>query len=227
MSHPGPRASTALEGRRWQTPNPIPRPALARHAARPAERTGAGIHWVRTLLAKGPRPLAHAHLRHPSVNARVPRLHLIALDTSGSMRQGGRLARAKGYAARLIGQAARAGEHVALLCFGGQGVQLLLPPGPARAAGSARVRPVGGGGGTPLSACLHEAERLLRTDQHQRGARGTNCLWLLTDGRTLEQPTAPAAAGHIVVVDFDDPLRPIGRCAAWAERWRAEHRLPA
>lgn len=228
MSHPSLRApTTAPGGWRWPSPNRSPRPALARHAARAAEATGTGIHWVRTLMAKGPQRLAPSHLRHQAPNARVPSLHLIALDTSGSMRQGGRLAKAKGYAARLIEQAARAGDHVALLCFGGQGVELLLPPGPARAAGSARVRPVRGGGGTPLSACLAEAERLLRMAQRQRGAGGTNCLWLLTDGRTLEQPAAPAAAAHVVVVDFDDPMRPIGRCTAWAERWRAEHRLPA
>ena len=227
MSHPGPRAPTAPGGWRWQTPTPLSRPGLARHAARPAEKMGAGIHWLRTLLAKGPQRLAPAHLRHRSLDARVPSLHLIALDTSGSMRRGGRLAWAKGYAARLIEQAARAGDHVALLSFGGQGVQLLLPPGPARAAGSASVRPVGGGGGTPLSACLQEADRLLRKTQRQRGAAGGDCLWLLTDGRTLEQPSAPLSAGHIVVVDFDDPLRPLGRCAAWAERWHAEHRLPA
>lgn len=192
----------------------------------PASRIGAagtGIDWVRTLVAKGPQRLASAHLRHQPPNARVPGLHLIALDTSGSMRRGGRLAHAKGYAAHLIEQAARAGDHVALLSFGGQGVQLLLPPGPARAAGAARVRPVGGGGGTPLAACLHEAGRLLRDARRRSHA---TVLWLLTDGRTLEQPTAPVAAGHTVVVDFDDPLRPLGRCAAWAARWRAEHRLP-
>lgn len=227
MSHPGPRAPTAPDGRRWLTPNPFPKPSLAQHAARPAEMAGTGIHWPRTLLVKGPQRLTPAHLRHQAVSLRVPPLHLIALDTSGSMRRGGRLAWAKGFAARLIEQAARSGDHVALLCFGGQGVQLLLPPGPARAAGSARVRPVGGGGGTPLSACLQEADRLLRKAQRQRGAAGGDCLWLLTDGRSLEQPTAPRSAGHIVVVDFDDPLRPLGRCAAWAGRWHAEHRLPA
>jgi magnesium chelatase subunit ChlD-like protein len=226
MSHPGPRAPSAPGGRRWQTSTPSPRLGLARYAARAAEVEGAGIDWVRTLVAKGPQRLAPSHLRRRPLNARTPSLHLIALDTSGSMRAGGRLAKAKGYAARLIEQAARAGDHVALLCFGGQGVELLLPPGPARAAGSARVRHVGGGGGTPLSACLAEAGRLLRHAQRQRGAGGANCLWLLTDGRTLEQPAAPAAASHIVVVDFDDPLRPIGRCAAWAERWHGEHRFP-
>lgn len=227
MSHPGPRAPMASGGRRWLAPNLSPKPSLARHAARPADTAGGGIHWLRTLQAKGSQRLAPAHLRHRPVSPRTPPLHLIALDTSGSMRRGGRLAWAKGYAARLIEQAARAGDHVALLSFGGQGVQLLLPPGPARAAGRERVRPVGGGGGTPLSACLNEADRLLRKTQRQRGAAGGDCLWLLTDGRTLEQPSAPGSAGHIVVVDFDDPLRPLGRCAAWAERWQAEHRLPA
>lgn len=224
MSHPSLRAATAHSGWRWQTPTRPPRPSLTRHVTRPAEAKGASIDWVRTLLAKGPLRLVASHLRHRPLSVRVASLHLIALDTSGSMRNGGRLARAKGYAARLIEQAARAGDDVALLCFGGQGVELLLPPGPARAAGSARVRPVGGGGGTPLVACLKEADRLLRMALKKGGGKGASHLWLLTDGRTLEQPETPTAADHIVIVDFDDPLRPLGRCAAWAERWQAEYR---
>lgn len=187
---------------------------------------GAGIDWLRTLAAKGPVPLQPAHLRRRPAGVVQPCLHVIALDTSGSMRHGGRLAWAKGYAARLIEQAARAGHEVALLGFGGQGVQLLLPPGPARNAGTARVRPLGGGGGTPLAACLAEAGRLLRAAARRRGEGAPSCLWLLTDGRTLEQPAAPAEATYTVVVDFDDPLRPVGRCAAWALRWGAEHRRP-
>ena len=226
MSHPGARAPEARGGWRWRNnppqPRRLPRPGLAH----PLDAPGAGIDWPRTLAAKGPGPLLRGHLRYRETPARTPRLHLIALDTSGSMRQRGRLAWAKGYAARLIEQAARAGDHVALLAFGGQGVQLLLPPGPARAAGTARVRPVGGGGGTPLAACLAEAGRLLRAARRRQGpgaSAGGACLWLLTDGRTLEQPGAPQAAQRIVVVDFDDPLRPVGRCAAWARQWGAEH----
>lgn len=228
LSHPGPRppgSTKASAGWRWQAPRNAwlrtPQPV-----ARPADPEGAGIAWLPTLVAKGPARLQAVHLRRQPASAVPPCLHLIALDTSGSMRQGGRLAWAKGYAARLIEQAARAGDEVALLCFGGRGVELLLPPGPARTAGMARVRPLGGGGGTPLAAGLAEAERLLRTARRQRGAGAPSCLWLLTDGRTLEQPAAPAAATHVVVVDFDDPLRPIGRCAGWAQRWQAEHRMP-
>ena len=197
-----------------------------------AHAQGSAIAWLRTLLAKGPRPLRRAHLRHQPLAAAVPQLHLIVLDTSGSMRQGGRLALAKGHAARLIEQAARAGDDVGLLSFGGGGVELLVPPGPARAAGAARVRQCGGGGGTPLAQALAMATQLLAQasrrgvqGQGQGGGRGATCLWLLTDGRTLELPAAPQGATHTVIVDFDDPPRAIGRCAAWAAQWGAEHRL--
>jgi magnesium chelatase subunit ChlD-like protein len=196
---------------------------LPAHTPRLAD-AGAAIDWLPTLRAKGPGPLQREHLRRRVPGTRPARLHCIVLDTSGSMRGGGRLARAKGHAAWLIGQAARLGDEVALLCFGGQGVELLLPPGPAERRGCARVREIGGGGGTPLAQALALAERLLR-----RAARRPQAppawLWLLTDGRTLEQPRRPAAAGHLVVLDFDDPGLGIGRCAAWAAQWGAEHRL--
>lgn len=208
-----------------QTPRPL----------KPAVKTGGdspAIAWLRTLLAKGPRALQREHLRYRPQAVAAARLHLIVLDTSGSMRQGGqggqgsRLALAKGYAARLIEQAARAGDHVGLLCFGGSGVQLVLPPGPARAAGAARVRQCGGGGGTPLRQALAVANTLLA--QARRRGSGPAWLWLLTDGRTLEQPAAPKGVEHAVVLDFDDrspASRASGRCAAWAARWGAEYRL--
>lgn len=184
---------------------------------------GPAIAWVRTLLAKGPQPLRRQHLRYQPVSAAVPALHLIVLDTSASMRGQGRLALAKGYAARLIEEAARAGQDAGLLTFGGGGVTLAVPPGPARAAGAMRVRQCGGGGGTPMAQALVMAERLLLASS-ARGQRQT-VLWLLTDGRTLEQPRAPAGADRIVIVDFDQRARPLGRCGAWAQRWPAELRL--
>ena len=198
-------------------------------ALKPALKTlgdSAAIAWLRTLLAKGPRALQRDHLRYQPQVLAAPRLHLIVLDTSGSMRQGGRLALAKGHAARLIELAARAGDHVGLLCFGGSGVELVLPPGPARAAGAARVRQCGGGGGTPLRQALAVANTLL-AQARRRSSNGPAWLWLLTDGRTLEQPAAPTGVEHAVVMDFDDrspASRAHGRCAAWAARWGAEYR---
>jgi magnesium chelatase subunit ChlD-like protein len=180
------------------------------------------VAWLPTLGAKGAQPLRAAHLRYRAQPAAPARLHLIVLDTSGSMRQRGRLALAKGHAARLIEQAAQAGDQVALLSFGGQGVELLLAPRRARAASSVRVRAVGGGGGTPLAQVLSEAERLLAQAVRRQGSLDT-WLWLLTDGRTLEQPTAPAAARQLVLIDFDNAAQPLGRCAAWAARWGAAY----
>ncbi len=201
------------------------------HHLQPAASTGklndrstATIAWLPTLVAKGWQPLQRAHLRHTLRLAQPARLHLIVLDTSGSMHQRGRLALAKGHAAWLIEQAARAGDDVALLCFGGQGVELLLPPGRARAARTAQVRPLGGGGGTPLTHALAQADQVLQRTASRHGP-AESWLWLLTDGRTLEQPAAPQAAQRIVIVDFDNPSRAIGRCAAWAMRWGAEHRM--
>jgi magnesium chelatase subunit ChlD-like protein len=176
------------------------------------------------VVAKGPAPLHREHLRRQPVALRAGRLHCIVLDTSGSMRQRGRLALAKGHAALMIEQAAHQGDDVALLRFGGQGVELLLPPGRARASGTQRLRPVGGGGGTPLAEALVQADRLLQRTLRISGP--TECwLWLLTDGRTLEQPQAPQTPQHLVIVDFDDPKKNLGRCAAWATRWGAEHHL--
>lgn len=140
------------------------------------------------------------------------------------MRRGGRLACAKGHALQLIEQATRAGEEVGLLTFGGRGVELLLSPRRSGRTAGARVAALGGGGGTPLTAGLAQAERLLHQVRRRDGSVEP-WVWLLTDGRSLEQPQAPAAAGRIVVVDFDDPARGIGRCAVWAARWGAEHRL--
>ncbi len=220
LGHPSRRPRNGPGSWRW----PPPQTPLTSTAAQSALLRSAAIAWLPTLVAKGPAPLQREHLRHQPVALRAGRLHCIVLDTSGSMRRRGRLALAKGHAAFLIEQAAHQADDVALLCFGGQGVELLLPPGRARAAGSRRLRPVGGGGGIPLAEALLQADRLLQRTLRKSGP--TECwLWLLTDGRTLEQPKAPLTAQHLVIVDFDDPQKSLGRCAAWAARWGAEHHL--
>ncbi|MGF6528353.1 magnesium chelatase subunit ChlD-like protein [Variovorax sp. PvP013] len=219
MSHRSRLVRPGRAGLRWPDPPVAPRPSSTDAVPAPA---GARIAWLPTLLAKGAGPLRAEHLRHVRHAVEPARLHLIVLDTSGSMRRRGGLALAKGHAAALIERAARAGDRVALLCFGGQGVELRLPPGPARASGREKVRPLGGGGGTPVTHALAEADRLLRRAERREGPV-ESWLWLLTDGRTLERPAAPAAARHVVVVDFDDPARALGRCADWARGWGAEH----
>jgi magnesium chelatase subunit ChlD-like protein len=189
-----------------------------------AAQTNA-IDWPRTLVAKGPHHLKREHLHRRYAPVGATRLHVLLLDTSGSMRHCSRLALAKGCAAWLIDRAARAGDDLALVRFGGTGVQCLHAPGRARRAGRRQVQMLGGGGGTPLADALARADELLR-DARRRGGRVHPWLWLLTDGRSLETPLRPELARHIVIVDFDDPLRPVGRCGDWAARWGARHIRP-
>lgn len=186
---------------------------------------GGRIHWPRTLAAKGVAALQRKHLHWTLPSAGPATLHLIVLDNSGSMRKGGRLALAKAFASRLVEEATRAGTHVALLLFGGQGVQWVQNAAPARRSVLPRVSGLGGGGGTPLVEALRQAQAELQAFR-RRHASASRTLWLLTDGRSLEQPQLPVDADHLVIVDFDDPRRPLGRCRQWAERWGAEWRRP-
>lgn len=222
MSHRSPNPKTRAGGWRWRKQFRAPGDACA--PAADAHPAGAGpMAWLPTLRAKGAGPLQRQHLRRLPVAHRPARLHLILLDVSGSMRRGGRLALAKGHAMLLMDEAVRAGDDVGVLSLGGHGVDVLVPPRRAGRAASARLAALGGGGGTPLAAALAQAEHLLR--RASSGNVDVECwLWLLTDGRSLEQPQAPAAASRIVIVDFDEPARAIGRCASWAARWGAEHR---
>lgn len=211
--------------RRWlanAAPLP-PRLAAPGRLARPEDT--ARIDWPRTLSRKGPDRLQRSHLQRVRPPTELAALHLIALDNSGSMRSGARLALAKSFAASLVGDATRAGAHVALLFFGGQGVQWLQTAAPARRAAIQRIGGLGGGGGTPLAESLRQAQAELQAFRRRHGP-APRTLWLLTDGRSLERPVAPPGADQVVIVDFDDPLRPLGRCAEWAARWGAEWRRP-
>lgn len=176
------------------------------------------------MRAKGAGPLQSRHLRRLPLVEAPARLHLVLLDVSGSMRTGSRLALAKGHATMLIEQAVRVGDEVGLLVFGGRGVEVLIAPRRAGRAAAARVPALGGGGGTPIAEALAQAGRMLQRVLRRDG-KLESWLWLLTDGRSLERPDAPDAAHRVVIVDFDDPVRSVGRCAAWATRWGAEHRL--
>lgn len=73
-------------------------------------------------------------LRPPVAAPQRPRCHRVSLDSSGSVRRQQRPAHAKGCAARLIGRAARDGDDIGLLAFGGAGLHWLLRPGPVRRA---------------------------------------------------------------------------------------------
>lgn len=160
--------------------------------------------------------LRPAHLRRRAQEAHGGTLHCFLLDCSASMVAGGALARAKGLLVALMDEAYRRRDRVALLCFAGDTVTLRAPPRRAGAWNEAWVAPIGGGGGTPLRAAVQASDRLLSRD-----ARVRRRVWLLTDGRTLEQPPRPQRADAVHVIDFEAGALALHRAERLAAGWGA------
>jgi magnesium chelatase subunit ChlD-like protein len=150
-------------------------------------------------------------------------LHCFLLDCSASMRNDGNLARAKGLLLSLMEEAYQRRDHVALLCFAGQVVELRLPPRRASAWNDDWVAPIAAGGGTPLALGVQRADQLLA---HSAARQRWLWLWLLTDGRSSESPARPEAADIACVVDFEAARVPLRRAQQLAAQWRARY-LPA
>ena len=184
-------------------------------------RAGTAVAWPATLAAKRGGPLHAGHLRFRK-QAGAPRaLHCFVLDCSASMLSDERLALAKGLIVAYFDQAARDRVETALICFGGNGAARRFGPAVPRWWNARWLEPVDGGGGTPLADGIAAAAQLLaraarRTPDQQRW------LWVLSDGRTRETAPKPAAADHVVFVDFDDAAVRIGQGRRLADAWGAQ-----
>ncbi|MGJ7500224.1 vWA domain-containing protein [Variovorax sp. ZT5P49] len=169
-------------------------------------------------MARGADRLRAEHLRHRPQEARSGALHCFLLDCSASMRNDGNLARAKGLLLVLMQEAYQRRDHVALLCFAGEVVELRLPPRRASAWNDEWVAPIAAGGGTPLALGVQRADQLLaKSEARQRW------LWLLTDGRSSESPARPEAADVACVVDFEAARVPLHRAKQLAAQWDARY----
>lgn len=175
--------------------------------------------WPRTLMARGAEAqLRTEHLRRRPQEARSGALHCFLLDCSASMLKDGKLARAKGVLVTLMEEAYRRRDRVALLCFGGNTVELRMPPRRAGAWSDAWLAPIVGGGGTPLTLGVQQAGILLA--KHESAQRW---LWLLTDGRSTERPARPVGVDVAMVVDFEGGRGALGRAEEFALEWNAEY----
>ena len=178
--------------------------------------------WPRTLMARGAEArLRPEHLRRRPQEARSGALHCFLLDCSASMLKDGKLARAKGVLVALMEEAYRRRDRVALLCFGGNTVELRMPPRRAGAWNDAWLAPIAGGGGTPLTLGVQQAGILLA--KHESAQRW---LWLLTDGRSTESPARPPGVDVAMVVDFEGGRGALGWGRALADGWGARHFTP-
>ncbi|OXI73310.1 magnesium chelatase [Burkholderia sp. AU28863] len=163
----------------------------------------------------------HDHLRFRKRAGTPHALHCFVLDCSASMLSHDRLALAKGLIVAYFDQAARERAETALVCFGGNGAARRFGPAVPRWWNARWLEPVDGGGGTPLADGIATAAQLLaRAARREPGKQ--RWLWVLSDGRTREMPARPAAADHVVFVDFDDAAVRIGEGARLAAAWGAQ-----
>jgi magnesium chelatase subunit D len=197
----GPRSEARKRGAGRQ------RAPRGQRTASSARATGT-IDWFGTIAAAaGTRPLclSRADLRYRARRAPHMQLWVVAVDCSASMLRGGALASAKAIAAALEASALRRGAHLALLSFSGSSAQLEAAPTAARSTRQRALQGLGGSGGTPLRASLHQAHALCTSRRFQ--ARDvTKRIVLLTDGRSRE-PVHDLAAEDpsidVVVIDCE------------------------
>jgi magnesium chelatase subunit ChlD-like protein len=186
---------------------------------------GRRIAWPPTLAAMRERTLRREHLRFARETSRGGVLHCFVLDCSGSMLAGQRLALAKGLLTTLFDRASATRAEAALICFGGIGADIRFGPAVPRWWNERWLAPVGGGGGSPLAAGVRRAAQLLERSARRRPAQ-QRWLWILTDGRTRDEPARPADADEVVIVDFELGAIRLGRCEALADAWGARRLTP-
>ncbi|MFL9947855.1 VWA domain-containing protein [Paraburkholderia agricolaris] len=181
---------------------------------------GKRIAWLPTLAARRQDALRTEHLRFVREAPRGGVLHCFVLDCSGSMLGGQRLALAKGLLIALFDRASAARAEAALVCFGGAGATLRFGPAVPRWWNERWLGPVGGGGGTPLASGVREAAQVLARSARRKPAQ-QRWLWILSDGRSGDQPARPRHADEVVFVDFEREAIRLGRCRALADAWGA------
>lgn len=186
---------------------------------------GRRIAWPATLAAMRERKLHREHLRFVREMPRGGALHCFVLDCSGSMLAGQRLALAKGLLITLFDRVSAMRAEAALICFSGAGAERRFGPAVPRWWNERWLAPVGGGGGSPLAAGVRSAAQLLERSARRRPAQ-QRWLWILTDGRTRDEPARPADADEVVFVDFERGAIRLGRCALLADAWGARRLTP-
>lgn len=141
--------------------------------------------------AGGSMVIRASDLRFRRFRGKAGILFIFVVDASGSMAVN-RMAQAKGAMARLLHQAYVFRDQVALVRFGGEGAETLLPPTRSVQRAKRLVEALPAGGATPLAAGLVQALGVARAARLRGSPQPV--LLILTDGRA-NRPARPAPSG--------------------------------
>ena len=140
------------------------------------------VATIRAAAMNGRKYISKEDIRIRVRKARMPRLTVIMLDTSGSMAAMRRISIAKGVAAKLIENSYVKRDSLALITFRGYSANVVVPPTRRYSGVMTALQSVAVGGRTPLSSALQtllvlaKSFRLKNRDSVVKGI-------LITDGK--------------------------------------------
>lgn len=149
-------------------------------------------------------------------------LHFILLDTSGSTLANQAFAKAKSVVLHIAQQAYLVRERLAILGFGNQQVQFLLPQVRAPKQLSTLLNQTPAGGGTPIREVLLNAQHYLQGLLRQAPDLNIQT-YLLTDGRTTQSIDGIHLVGHCTLIDTEQAAVKRGRGREMARSLGADY----
>lgn len=198
--------------------NPLPGEA---EGYRAATENSQKVNWFSTLLANsGVWPLEKLKYKPRRKGCGI--IHLVLLDTSGSILANRSFSKAKGLILQLAEHAYLQREQVMIVGFGNEKVETLLNLRRAPKAIRSLLDNIKASGGTPLSkALLHaqsfQAQQLRKTS----GVQFKN--YIITDGRVSDPAQCAQLKGEVVVIDVEQSQVKRGRARQIADVLNAHY----
>lgn len=185
--------------------------------------SSARVNWFTSLVkAAGQWPMDKLCYYPAGSGASI--IHLVLLDTSGSVLANEGFARAKGLIMQLVDQAYTARELLMIVGFGNQRVHTLVAARRAPKAVKSLLDGLKAGGGTPLRDALDWARRAQsQCDKRHRAAQFKN--YIFTDGRVSSLAFENSLQGQTWVVDLEQSAVKRGKAQQIAQALNA-HYLP-
>lgn len=214
-----PPAVHALTSKRGNIPAGKQRGQVA-GGSRQAQAASKRINWFASIASS----TRHSDWQWRYQKARGGKavLHFILLDTSGSTLANQAFAKAKAVVLHIAKQAYLMRERLAILGFGNQQVQFLLPQVRAPKQLSPLLNQTPAGGGTPIRDVLLNAQHYLQGLLRQAPDLNIQT-YLLTDGRTTQSIAGIQLAGHCTLIDTEQATVKRGRGREMARRLSADY----
>ena len=159
------------------------------------------INWVSSLIANaGQWPLKQ--LRFQQAKKTQATLHLILIDTSASILKNDLFSQAKAIILKISEQAYLSREQLAIIGFGNQTVETLLPRQRAPKVLKSLLNSIPAAGGTPFREALEHAEKF-QQQQYRQTPNIRIKTYIITDGKIRQSFSHINLGSETVLIDVE------------------------